>query len=120
MKTIIILFAMILALTGIPGANCIGQAPAPIDKTVKRPNELMTKRKVSSKITNDSLKTKQTPKAAHKNQAKKKAKKTANCNMPECKQDTFVDKDGDGINDNRCTGMGISPCKKNKNCKMKK
>ena len=27
-------------------------------------------------------------------------------------KDTFIDKDGDGLNDNRCNGMGIRDAKK--------
>lgn len=36
------------------------------------------------------------------------------------KRDRFIDKDGDGINDRRCTGMGLHNChRKGKNCKHK-
>ncbi len=32
-------------------------------------------------------------------------------------KDTFIDKDGDGVNDNRCKGMGLSNCPNKKKCR---
>jgi phosphorylcholine metabolism protein LicD len=42
-------------------------------------------------------------------------------NKGQCRmKDTFIDKDGDGINDNRCNGMGLGCKKRNRNCGGKK
>jgi hypothetical protein len=36
------------------------------------------------------------------------------------KKDQFIDKDGDGINDNRCKGSGLNNCKrKGRRCGQK-
>jgi hypothetical protein len=43
-------------------------------------------------------------------------KKNGQCRM----KDTFIDKDGDGINDNRCNGMGLGCQKRKRNCGGKK
>ena len=38
-------------------------------------------------------------------------------NKGQCRmKDTFIDKDGDGLNDNRCNGMGLGCKKRNRNC----
>lgn len=41
-----------------------------------------------------------------------------NKGFQKAKRDTFIDKDGDGINDSRCRGMGLSNCRKK--CKSPK
>jgi hypothetical protein len=51
--------------------------------------------------------------------------KSDSCNMQrnkgQCRmKDQFIDKDGDGINDNRCKGMGLGCKKRNLNCGGKK
>lgn len=46
----------------------------------------------------------------------KNCKHQGQCRM----KDTFVDKDGDGINDNRCSGMGLGHKKQKGKCCKKK
>jgi hypothetical protein len=42
-------------------------------------------------------------------------------NKGQCRmKDTFIDKDGDGLNDNRCNGMGLGCQKRKRNCGGKK
>lgn len=72
------------------------------------------KAKGKSTVVNDKSKEKKAVVVQDKCKVKAKKSCSNSCSKDSCKTKCgkFVDKDGDGINDNRCSGMGISKNKR--------
>ncbi len=108
MKKIIILFGLLLVMIISIDAQTAKKSKNSLKKTdvVK----LSSDSSQSLAISNDSCSNNDSCRG------KQWGKRNGMCRM----KDTFIDKDGDGINDNRCKGMGLGWKKKNQNCKVKK
>lgn len=75
------------------------------------------KAKGKTTVVNDKSKEKKSVVVQDKCKVKTKKSSTKTCNKDSCKTKCgkFIDKDGDSINDNRCSGMGIKKTKRHGN-----